>query len=182
MPKLIAAVDTETTGVKPEKGDRIIEVSFGLYVWHDDGRIEHRKTITQRINPLRAIPIEAQRVHGIALEDLKEMPIWVDFADQVKKILDHADVIIGHNVAFDWDFLKHEQRAAGRAVKEIPTFCTMDNARWATFDGKRPSLGELCWALGIEYDTSKAHGAEYDISVTMECFKKGLELGLFKAP
>lgn len=178
---IILAVDTETTGLKPEKGDRIIEVCLGLYEVDDTGVVTEIETVTQRINPLRAIPIEAQRVHGISLEDLRTMPTWSDFAEQAEKIISRADLVVIHNAEFDAPFIETEQRNAGRPLATpLRTFCTMENARWATFDGKRPTLAELCWSLGIAFDTSAAHSADYDTKKMMECFGKGLRLGLYK--
>lgn len=179
---IITGLDLETTGFKYEKGDRIVEICLKVYRLLDDGTMKHLKTITQRINPMRSIPIEAQRVHGISLEDLRGMPTWADFAETVEKVLSVTDYLVIHNAGFDYPFIKAEQAGAGKAFKEIPTICTMDNARWATFDGKRPSLGEVAWALGVPYDKSVAHAADYDVDVTMDCFKKGLALGLFQLP
>lgn len=177
----IVGLDLETTGFKYDKGDRIIEIAMGLYDL-EDGVLRHVKDVTKRINPQRSIPIESQRVHGISLEDLRDMPVWDQIAAEVKEILDDCDVLVIHNADFDYPFIKAEQAGAGYTTKAMQVFCTMDNARWATFDGKRPSLGELAWSLGVRYDTAKAHGAMYDVEVTMECFAKGLELGLYQLP
>lgn len=179
---IVVGLDLETTGFSYPKGDRIVEVCLGIYSF-DGSDLTHLKTITQRINPQRAIPIEAQRVHGICLEDLREMPVWADFAEKVKKVLDRADLVVIHNAEFDAPFITGEQQGAGYPLaKPMPSFCTMNNGLWATFDGKRPSLGELAWSLGVEYDKSVAHAADYDVGVMMECFKKGLQLGFFKLP
>lgn len=182
-PLTITGLDLETTGLKVEKSDRIIEVGFKVYHLFSDGKLVPLATYNWRVNPQRTISEKAQAVHGITLEDLRDMPIWSEIAEDVKTVLECTDVLIIHNAEFDKPFLWTEQTNAGHPVtKDILTFCTMANGRWATFDGKVPSLHELAWTLGVEYDTSKAHGAEYDISVMMECFSKGLSLGLFKLP
>ena len=175
----IVGLDLETTGLKYEKGDKIIEVCLSGYdlVGTD---LRHVETYTQRVNPLRTISVEAQRVHGITLEDLRTMPVWADIAPNIKRMLDEADVVVIHNEAFDRVFIEGEQRAAGHALETMLTFCTMDKGRWATYDGKLPKLGELCWTLDIDYDPSVAHAADYDVAKMMECFIKGLKLGLFK--
>lgn len=181
---VIVGLDTETTGFDfyGNKKDRIIEACFALYNW-DGTTLEHLKTITQRINPERSIPADAQAVHGISYEDVKAAPKWAEFAPKVKLILDRADLLVIHNAAFDEPFLEGEQDRAGLTVgRKLPTFCTMENGRWATFDGKNPSLKELCWSLGIEYDTSKAHAAEYDVHVMMACYEKAVRLGLYTNP
>lgn len=181
---VIVGLDTETTGFFFEKKDRIVEACFAIYTF--DGLVfQHQRTITQRINPERSIPADAQAVHGISLDDVKSSPKWAEFADTAKKILDRADVVVIHNAAFDVDFLVNEQDAAGKPLTgslEAKSFCTMLNGRWATFDGKSPSLKELCWSLGVEYDPSKAHAAEYDVHVMMACYEKAIKLGLFDNP
>jgi DNA polymerase-3 subunit epsilon len=175
---LIVGLDTETTGFKYEKDDRIIEVAMDLY--RDDG--ERLKTINLRINPERTIPAEAQAVHGISYEDVKAAPKWRDINDTVVKVLSRADLIVIHNAQFDRAFIDAELARCGVKLDWPPVFCTMENGRWATFDGKSPSLKELCWALGVTYDESKAHAADYDTQVLMECFNKGVALGLFINP
>lgn len=178
MVKLIAGMDLETTGFDYLKGDRIVEACFNIYRQDDDG-LTLLKTIEQRIDPERSMPAAAQAVHGISLDDLKGKPKWVDFAPTVKKILEKVDLVVIHNAGFDQPFITAAMEAAGLPVK-FEAFCTMENGRWATFDGKSPSLKELCWSLGIEYDPSKAHGASYDVSVMMDCYQKAKILGLFK--
>lgn len=177
---VIVGLDLETTGLSFDKGDRILEVCFGIYKASDD-HIEHLRTINTRINPQRAISAEAQAVHGISYEDIKESPTWEDFGETASKILTRADLLVIHNAEFDYPFIKGEMNRVGRPLeRDIPTFCTMNNGRWATFDGKRPSLRELCWSLGNDYDPSAAHSAEYDVNKMMECYSKALKLGLFK--
>lgn len=179
---VIVGCDTETTGLDFFKGDRIIEVCFGIYQADLLG-IHHLKTINQRINPQRAIAAEAQAVHGISYEDVKASPTWLDFAPTAKKILDRADMLVIHNAEFDESFLQGEMDRVGMPVgRRIPSFCTMENGRWATFDGKKPSLRELCWSLGIDYDPSAAHAADYDVTKMMECYSKAVVQGLFINP
>lgn len=176
---VIAGLDTETTGVHFDKGDRILEACFGLYEADGDS-IRHLKTITQRINPQRAIPADAQAIHGISYEDVKASPTWADWAPTAKKILDRVEMLVIHNAAFDIPFLYGEMDRVGCPVgRQIQTFCTMERGRFGTFDGKNPSLRELCWSLGIDYDPSAAHAAEYDVHKMMECYNKGIKLGLY---
>ncbi len=58
----------------------------------------------------------------------------------------------------------------------------MKNGRWATANGKNPKLGELCWALQVDYDPALAHAAEYDVQKTAECLWRGVDAGLYKLP
>lgn len=179
---VITGLDLETTGLHFLKGDRIIEVCFGLYQGDSTG-IKHLKTVNQRINPQRAIAEDAQRVHGISYEDVKASPTWADYSETAESILARTDLLVIHNADFDTPFIYGEMERVGRKVgRQIPVFCTMENGRWATFDGKNPSLKELCWALGIDYDVTAAHAADYDVDRMMECFRKGIELGLYINP
>lgn len=181
---VIVGCDTETTGFSFEKKDRIVEACFAIYTL-DDLTLTHQRTITQRIDPERSIPADAQAVHGISLDDVRGKPKWAEFADTAKKILDRADMVVIHNAAFDVDFLVNEQDAAGKPLTGSladKSFCTMTNGRWATFDGKSPSLKELCWSLGIDYDPALAHAAEYDVYCMMACYEKAIKLGLFDKP
>lgn len=179
---LVVGVDTETTGLKYHKGDRIIEVCFDLYDFNPDtNTMVHVRTVSQRINPQRSISADAQRVHGISMEDLREMPTWSEYSEKVQKILERADLLVIHNAEFDQEFIWGEQQAAGRPVtRDVPVYCTMENGRWATFDGKKPSLRELAWVLGVPYDPSAAHAADYDTKVMMECWHRGVKLGFFQ--
>jgi len=59
---------------------------------------------------------------------------------------------------------------------------TMTEGVWATHDGKKPSLQELCFACEVEYDPALAHAAAYDVDKMMDCFFKGLEWGYFELP
>ena len=175
----LIGLDTETTGLKQEDGHRIIEIAFLTYDL-DSKRLED--TWIQRIDPERPIDARAQEVHGIAYTDLVGCPKWEDIAAEVAARMAKADLLIAHNMGFDGPFIAGELIRVGQKVPDVYSLCTMENARWATPDGKSPRLGELCFALGVEYDTAKAHGAEYDVSVMMECFCRGLQRGFYTMP
>lgn len=178
--KVIGGLDLETTGFDYATGDRIVEACIGIYRLDDDG-LRHVRTFTQRINPERTIPADAYRVHGISNEDVKLSPKWIEFAPTVDKLLQKCDLVVIHNRDFDWPFLNAAQAAAGYPIDSSKeTFCTMRSAPWATFDGKSPSLQELCWSMGIEYDPSAAHAADYDVDRMMQCYAKGVALNLFQ--
>ena len=176
---IIGALDTETTGL--EWGDhRFVEV----YV----EQIEYptRKSLTkklQRINPQRSIQPAAQAVHKISLSDLVGCPAWEDVAKNLHALLSGCDLLVAHNgQGFDLPFLNYEFKRAGLSELRVPMFDTMLEGRWATPIGKVPNLGELCWACEVDYDGSKAHAADYDVGVMIECFFRGLDWGFFRAP
>lgn len=169
-------LDLETTGLSQAKGDRIIEICMILADSETEKEIGR---FVRRINPERSIAPKAQEVHGISIEDLEGEPVWGGIAPTVSKIMDKSDVLIAHNLDFDGPFVVGELMRAGFGVPDVKTFCTMEAARWATPQGKLPTLQELCWALGVDYDPEKAHSASYDVEVMMESFFRATRVGKF---
>lgn len=181
---IITIADTETTGIDPNAGHRIIEVALAVFAY-DIPSNTHRqlgKTYVQRINPMRPIDPGAEAVHGISLAMLRGAPTWDVVAPNVNKILSKTNLFVAHNAVFDAPFLAIELTRAGFPVPNFDVFCTMDGGRKATGMGKVPNLGELCYACGIPYDADAAHAADYDTEILAQCYWKGIELGLFKKP
>lgn len=176
---LICVIDLETTGLDATKGAKIIEIAMLTYDMESRALVD---SYVQRFNPERAIDPKAQAVHGICFEDLIECPKFAEKVDEVVSRLKKADYILAHNLGFDAPFVGVEIVAAGEEIPELSGICSMSEARWACPDGKLPRLGELCFALGVEYDVSKAHGAEYDVEVTAECFFRGFDRGFYELP
>lgn len=175
---IIAGWDLETTGL--EIGDhRIIEVYIGLY------KLDGTKIFAfeQRIDPERSIAVDAQRVHGISSADLIGKPTWSTVAPAVHKVLSKATHTVAHNGKhFDEPFLRYELQREKLEMPTVPLIDTMLECIWATPDGKRPSLQELCFTMGEEYDTAKAHAAHYDVDQMMACFFKALNQGWITLP
>ncbi|QIG69331.1 DNA polymerase III epsilon subunit protein [Rhizobium phage RHph_N1_15] len=159
---LEAGVDVETTGL--ERGDhRIIEIYIGL--WRGDKLL---RAFNQRIDPQRSIAKEAQDVHKISSADLVGMPVWQAIAPTVHAYLSKADVWVAHNGDdFDFPFIAYELKRVGLVMPEKPTIDTM-HYTWATPDGKKPNLRELCLACDVPYDPTLAHAADYDVHRMME--------------
>jgi DNA polymerase-3 subunit epsilon len=176
---IIQGLDTETTGLEQEKGHRIIEIA--LLSYDSDTRKLVDKYV-QRIDPERSIDPKAQEVHGIGYNELVGMPKWDIVAPEVYRRMNDADLAVAHNKGFDLPFICLELVRVGQSIPNVESFCTMDNGRWATFDGKSPKLMELCFALGVPYDPKLAHAAEYDVERMMDCFWRGLDRGWYKLP
>lgn len=173
-------LDIETTGL--EFGDhRIVEIYLGLW---KPGTLKPVFEYEQRIDPQRSIALEAQRVHGISSGDLIGKPTWDVVGPIVHKILLKGSGYVWHNGDwFDGPFLEYELKRIGLDMPKLPTCDTMANGVWATPDGKKPNLGELCFACGIDYDPKKAHAAPYDVRDTMmPCFFQGVSWGFFQDP
>jgi DNA polymerase-3 subunit epsilon len=177
---LVGCIDLETTGVKVDT-DRICEVA--LVIQDMDSGTE-RLAYVRRINPEMHIAAGASRVHGIMDADVMGCPTFKTAAPLLMKVIDRCDLIIGHNhISFDIPLLIHEMiRCGAMFTKSAELFDTMLEGRWATPDGKMPTLGELCWALDVDYDPALAHAAKYDVDKTLECFRRGIALGHFKMP
>lgn len=171
---ILAALDIETTGLlAPDH--RIIEVYIDLI--RDDKVIW---SYEQRIDPQRGIDAEALRVHKITPMSLMGKPTWQTVGPVVHKILSKADGYIWHNGdEFDGKFLAMEFKRIGLKMPELPALDTMIHGVWATPDGKRPRLSELCFACGVDYDPALAHAAAYDVQKMVECYFKAKAWGFY---
>lgn len=173
----ILGLDLETTGLlTPDH--RIVEIYMG--VWDSTTR-KQTWEYDQRIDPVRSIALDAQRVHGISSTMLVGKPKWEDVAWGVSKNLNAVDLIVAHNGdGFDIPFINQEMQRVGAPSWSCPTFDTMVSGRHSTPNGKVPNLGELCFAYDIPYDPALAHAASYDVRRMMECFFKGVDQGFFQ--
>lgn len=176
---IFGGLDIETTGL--EFGDhRIIEICVQLW---DLDTAEMIDGFDARIHPQRSILAEAQRVHGISLADLDRCDTWDLVGPRVRKFLERAEFVVAHNgVGFDMPFVEYEFKRIGEKPFERPCFDTMLHGRGTTHNGKSPTLGELCFGFGIEYDPSRAHAASYDVSVMCRSFMRGVSWGHFIEP
>lgn len=178
----VCGLDLESTGLDWEKGARIIEVC--AIVW----RVQDRRELlnfTRRINPDGArIEAKAQAVHGISAADLVAAPKFSAVSKPLLSILNGVDLIFTFNgESFDIPFLVHELINAGETPpSNIMHMDLMREGMGASFDSKPPSLREMCWALGVEYDLTQAHQAVYDVRVMGQCLFRGLDEGYFKLP
>lgn len=172
-----AVLDTETTGLDPNDGHRVIEVALLRYDM--TGRLLEQ--FVGRFDPQRAIDPKAQAVHKISYAELAGKPLFATAIPEMSEVMNNADLIVAHNLPFDAKFMAAEYTGAGVVLPNIPSLDTIQ-ARWATFNGKSPNLGELCFALGVHYDPDSAHGAEYDVQCTAACFLEGLRRGFYQIP
>jgi DNA polymerase-3 subunit epsilon len=174
---LVAGLDLETTGVDFEKGDRITEIAFDII----STKTQKRKHYVRRVNPERNVSARAQQITGLSWDMLKGEPVWKEVSSDVDKLLSKIDVLVAHNgESFDFPFLFHEQAREGYPPPtKIQLVDTMTGARSATPDGKLPSLEELAWCFGFDYNTQEAHSALYDARLALECYLKGKDKGLY---
>lgn len=165
-PSRKVALDTETTGLEPAEGHRVIEV----------GCVELRENVpTGRtwhtfLDPEREVPEAAREVHGLSTEFLRDKPRFAEIADEFLGFLEDSQLVI-HNAAFDLGFLNHELLRARRPP--IETARAIDTLRIAR--AKRPnapaSLDALCRAFGIDRSARKErHGALIDAHLLAQVY------------
>ena len=160
-------LDTETTGLSPDNGDRIIEI----------GCVEllHRKLTGNNlhlyINPERDSHEDALRVHGITTEFLKDKPKFAEVVDQFLDYIEGAEVII-HNAPFDIGFLNKELELQGRKPLANYIEGVVDTLVMAKemFPGKRNSLDSLCDRLEVDNSGRTLHGALLDAELLADVY------------
>jgi DNA polymerase-3 subunit epsilon len=160
-------LDTETTGLSADNGDRIIEI----------GCVElfNRKLTGNNLhfylNPGRDSHEEALKVHGITTEFLKDKPKFSVVADELLAYLEDAEVII-HNAAFDVGFLNKELELIGRPAFAGWVGSVTDTLVMAKemFPGKRNSLNALCDRLGVDNSGRVLHGALLDAELLADVY------------
>lgn len=160
-------LDTETTGLSPESGDRVIEIGCIEMV-------NRRLTGDNRhyyLNPERPSSEEALKVHGLTDEFLADKPKFAEIVDELMGWIAGAEVII-HNAAFDTNFLDHELKRVGRDRFETHVAGIRDSLLMARdlFPGKRNSLDALCARLEVDNSNRTLHGALLDAGLLAEVF------------
>ena len=160
-------LDTETTGLSADNGDRVIEIGcVELFNRKLTGNNKHFY-----LNPGRDSHEEALKVHGITTEFLRDKPKFEAVAEDLLEYLQGAEVII-HNAAFDVGFLNKELELIGRPLlKEFVTSVT-DTLVMAKemFPGKRNSLNALCERLGVDNSGRTLHGALLDAELLADVY------------
>jgi DNA polymerase-3 subunit epsilon len=176
-------LDTETTGLEPAEGHRVIELAcLELSDRRPTGRHFHRY-----LNPERAIDYAASEVHGITSEDLLDKPRFGDIADEFLDFVGGAELLI-HNAPFDVAFLNAELERAGRP--KIDTVCriadTLEMAR-EMHPGKKNSLDALCERYAVDNSKRTLHGALLDAQLLADVWlamtrgQETLDIGLAAA-
>jgi DNA polymerase-3 subunit epsilon len=160
-------IDTETTGLDPRQGHRVIELAaLEIVDRRSTGRVVHF-----RLDPEREIDAGATEVHGMTWEDLKGKPKFRDIAAEFIDFARDADWII-HNAPFDVGFLDAELRQAelqGCAEMHADLIDTLALAR-EMFPGKRNSLDALCERFGVDNTHRSVHGALLDAQLLTEVY------------
>jgi DNA polymerase-3 subunit epsilon len=149
--------DTETTGIMPGDGHRIVEI--GALELMD--RISTGRTFHSYIDPCRAMPRDAEGVHGLTTAFLTGQPVFEAVIDEFLAFIGDAP-LVAHNAAFDMAFLNWELRRAGlRPLPDSRAICTLELSR-ARHPGAKHSLDALCTRYDIDLSGRSKHGALLD--------------------
>ncbi len=137
--------DTETTGLSPAGGDRMVEIGCVEMI----NRVETGRTFHAYFNPERPMPSEAEAVHGLGETFLSDKPRFTDTVEQLLEFIGDAP-LIAHNATFDFGFLNNElQRCSRDPVCLSRMICTLVLAR-SRHPGAKHSLDALCTRFGVD--------------------------------
>lgn len=171
-------LDTETTGLDPKRGHRIVEIGCVELVNH----VATGRTYHQYINPERDMPAEAEAVHGLSETFLRDFPVFAAVADAFLEFIGDATLVI-HNASFDMGFINAELGHLKRSA--IPMDRAVDTVQMARrkFPGAQANLDALCKRFGIDNSGRDLHGALLDARLLADVYleliggrQPGLEL------
>ena len=168
--------DTETTGLSPAGGDRMVEIGC-LELFN---RVETGRTFHAYFNPERPMPTEAEAVHGLSDMFLSDKPCFPDKVDELLEFIGDSP-LIAHNAAFDFGFLNHElQRCARDPICMSRMIDTLMLAR-SKHPGAKHSLDALCTRFGVDRSHRVKHGALLDAQLLAQVYVEltgGRQIGL----
>lgn len=159
-------LDTETTGLDPEQGDRLVEIGAVELRNHlPTGRSYH-----QYINPERDVPAGAVAVHGLTEDFLRDKPVFKEVAGAFLDFIGSDAKLVIHNASFDMKFLNAELQQAGLA--RLPWSRALDTLAMARekFPGGQNTLDALCRRFGIDNSARTLHGALLDSEILAEVY------------
>lgn len=169
-------LDTETTGIDPLEGHRIVEIGCVEVV----NNVPTGETYHQYINPERDMPAEAERIHGLSEQFLSDKPVFAEIAGTFMDFLDGDQMVI-HNAGFDMKHINAELERLG--MPKLPMSQATDSLAIARkrFPGAQSSLDALCRRFGVDNSNRQLHGALLDAQLLAEVYlelRGGREPGL----
>src|SRR5215218_3635453 len=169
-------LDTETTGLDPDQGHRIVEVAALELV----NQLPTGRTFHSYVNPQRDMPEEAFRVHGLSAAFLRDYPVFAEVAGPLLEFLQDSPLII-HNAAFDMRFLSAE--LTRQALEPLAFGRAVDTLLLAQrrFPGASNSLDALCRRFAVDNAARTKHGALLDCELLAEVYLHligGRQIGL----
>lgn len=168
--------DTETTGLSPRDGHRLVEFAGVELV----DRVLTGRHLHLYMNPERGMPPEAEKIHGLTADFLADKPLFATLADSILEFLDGA-ILVAHNASFDMAFMNFELERAGRpALPTAQVVDTLDLAR-KVLPGAKHTLDALCTRYGIDRSARVRHGALIDAELLADVYvelRGGRQIGL----
>jgi DNA polymerase-3 subunit epsilon len=175
--------DTETTGIDPRDGHKIVEIGCVELM---DG-VQTGRTFHHYLNPERDIPPETTEIHGITNEQVRDKPLFGQIADDFLAFIGTAPMV-AHNAEFDFRFINAELENIGRAPLSPARMVDTVKIAKRLYPGARLSLDALCARLGIDTSARVKHGALIDSQILAEVYvemlggkQRGLELSAVSA-
>jgi DNA polymerase III subunit epsilon len=168
--------DTETTGLDPQSGDRMVEIGCIEMI----NRVETGRTFHAYFNPERAMPAAAEAVHGLTDAFLADKPLFAERAEELLAFLGDAP-LVAHNAGFDFGFLDAELARCG--LPPLPRSRMIDTVALARVrhPGAKISLDALCTRYGIDRSHRTRHGALLDAELLAQVYVEltgGRQIGL----
>jgi len=168
--------DTETTGLSPAAGDRMVEIGC-VEIFN---RVETGRHFHAYFNPERPMPAEAEAVHGLSTIFLSDKPCFHELAEKLLEFIEDSP-LVAHNAGFDFGFLNHELERCGRSgVCTSRMVDTLTIAR-SRHPGAKHSLDALCMRFGIDRSHRVKHGALLDAQLLAQVYVEltgGRQIGL----
>jgi DNA polymerase III subunit epsilon len=168
--------DTETTGLSPAGGDRLVEIGCIEMI----GRVETGRHFHAYFNPGRPMPSEAEAIHGLSDVFLSDKPRFAEKVDDLLEFIGEAP-LVAHNASFDFGFLNHELTLCGRpAICMTRMVDTLVIAR-SKHPGAKHSLDALCTRFGVDRSQRVKHGALLDAQLLAQVYIEltgGRQIGL----
>ena len=168
--------DTETTGLDPKTGDRMVEIGCVEMV----GRVETGKTYHAYYNPERDMPSAAEAVHGLSIDFLSTKPLFSETADELLEFLGDAP-LVAHNAGFDFGFLNAELARIEREPIAMDRMVDTVALARKKHPGAKLSLDALCTRYGVDRSHRVKHGALLDAELLAQVYVEltgGRQIGL----
>jgi len=168
--------DTETTGLSPGGGDRMVEIGCVEMV----NRVETGRYFHAFFHPERDMPFEAEMVHGLSTAFLSDKPLFAERADELLDFIEDAP-LVAHNASFDFGFLNFELERSGRAAVSMHRMVDTLTLARSRHPGAKHSLDALCMRFGIDRSHRVKHGALLDAQLLAQVYVElsgGRQIGL----
>ena len=168
--------DTETTGLDPKKGDRLVEIGCVEMV----NRVQTGQSFHAYFNPDRSMPAEAEAVHGLSETFLSDKPRFHERAEELLEFIGDSP-LVAHNAGFDFGFLNNELDICGMAPVSLTRMIDTVVIARVRHPGAKNSLDALCTRYGVDRSHRTKHGALLDAELLAQVYVEltgGRQIGL----